>query len=92
MNGIKNVNLLDDDMLEGVSGGASGADYTDKQLQSAGVNVSYAGGSKVYTVIFNNGQTVKITPNIANDMYDCYRIGGGRKLTDQQIRDLIAQS
>ena len=72
------MNRLSDEMLENVNGGVSGAGHTDGQLEKAGVNVKNVGGSKVYSVTFSNGQTVKITPNVANDMYDCYQIAGGR--------------
>ncbi len=86
------MNRLPDDMLENVNGGVAGTGYTDAQLKSAGVNVSSVGGTKSYFVTFSNGQSMKITQSVANDMYDCYQIAGGKKLTDQQIRDLIAQS
>ncbi len=86
------MNKISDDMLENVNGGVAGAGYSDAQLKSAGVSISSVGGSKTYSVTFSNGQSVKITQSVANDMYDCYQIAGGRKLTDQQIRDLIAQS
>ena len=38
------------------------------------------------------GQTVNISKNNAMDVCVGYNIGGGTKLTDQQFRDLMAQS
>ena len=88
----KNVSIIEDEMLDSVSGGVEGKNYSPIQLGQAGVSVQGAGAGKVYSFRFSDGQTVRISQGVASDIYDCYTLAGGRKLTDQQVKDLIAQS
>ena len=86
------MSIIEDDMLDSVSGGVEGKNYSPVQLMQAGVHVEGAGAGKVYTYTYSNGQKVTLTQAQACDMYDCFMIAGGIKLTDQQVRDLLNQS
>ena len=87
---MKITNLIDDEMLEGVTGGAGKPVYTDKQFKDAGVSVININGKNIYSVMIN-GKLQTITPDVANSLYDCYKVGGYRKPSDQMIKDLIEQ-
>ncbi len=90
---MSDINIkLSDDMLDGVAGGAGRTGYSDAELKKAGVTVTNVNGQKQYAFRLSNGQTVNISKNNAMDVCDGYNIGGGTKLTDQQFRDLMAQS
>ncbi len=82
---------LDDDMLEGVSGGVDRIRYTDPDLRKAGVTIQNKAGKKVYSTMLD-GKRVEVSESVAFGMCDCYNLSGGAKLTDSQLRDLISQS
>ena len=82
---------LDDDMLEGVSGGVDRVKYTDDDLRKAGVTIQNKAGKKVYSTTID-GKRVDVSESVAFGMCDCYSLSGGKKLTDQQRKDLISQS
>ena len=83
---------LDDDMLEGVAGGAGRSSHSDSELAKAGVVVGYSNGKKTYKTTLSNGKTINLSENVALGMCDCYVLSGGTRLSDQQVKDLIAQS
>ncbi len=83
---------LSDDMLEDIAGGVDRVPYTQSDYSKAGVIVQTKNGKTTYMAKLSNGTTMNINANIAKDMCDCYKISGGTKLTDQQLKDLIAQS
>ena len=90
---MSDINIkLSDDMLDGVAGGAGRTGYGVEELKKAGVIVNDSNGRTQYAFKLSNGQTVNISKNNAMDICDGYNIGGGTKLTDQQFRDLMAQS
>ena len=82
---------LNDDMLESVAGGVERVRYSDSDLMRAGVTIQNKGGKKVYRTILD-GSSVDVSESVAIGMCDCYRLSGGNRLTDQQLRDLISQS
>lgn len=83
---------LDDDMLEGVSGGVDRIKYTDNDLEKAGVTIKNKAGKKVYSTMLD-GKRVEVSESVAFGMCDCYyNVSGGAKLTDSQLRALISQS
>ena len=88
---LKDVNMLADDVLDSVTGGAAGAGYSDSQYKDAGVIVTNEGRQKEYYIRYGNGQMVKITQSVANDIYDIFKIGN-TKPSDQMIKDLLKQS
>ena len=88
----KNVSIIEDEMLDSVSGGVEGKNYSPLQLGQAGVSVQGAGAGKEYIYTYSDGQTVRISQGVASDIYDCFVLGGNTKLSDQQVKDLIRQS
>lgn len=81
---------LSDDLLDNVAGGVS---YSELQFNKAGVIVKTgANGEVTYMAELSTGKKVPIEKNVATGMMECYKLGGGVKLSDQQIRDLIKQS
>ncbi len=87
------ITKLTDEMLDGVSGGVqSNTKHTESELEKAGVIVKHINGKTIYETRLSSGMTIKIQPNVAMGMCDCYKLSGGERLNDQQIQDLIAQS
>ncbi|MBO4375083.1 MAG: hypothetical protein J5829_08265 [Lachnospiraceae bacterium] len=86
------IDMLNDDMLENVSGGTERPNYSNAELTKAGVMVKNIDGKKVYQTMLSTGKTLNLTQGEALSMVDCYNISGGVKLNDQQIKDLISQS
>lgn len=83
---------ISDDLLDSVTGGAGNVPNLS-QLNRAGVIVkNEPGGNVTYQVKYSNGRVETISQSVATGMVECYKIGGGTKLSDQQIRDLIQQS
>ncbi|MBQ4481981.1 MAG: hypothetical protein II966_02000 [Lachnospiraceae bacterium] len=81
---------LSDDLLDNVAGGVS---YSDAQLNRAGVIVETGkNGAKIYMAELSTGKTMPIEKNVATGMVESYKVAGGIRLSDQQIKDLIAQS
>ena len=91
MGDSKNINILDDDMLDSVSGGAERTQYDDRQLRDAGINVATVNGQKRYTYLLN-GRLISITKDVALSITDAYYIGGGQRLSDEMVKALIQQS
>ncbi|MBQ7583095.1 MAG: hypothetical protein IJT24_00655 [Lachnospiraceae bacterium] len=83
---------LSDDMLEGVTGGAGRISYNDNDLKKAGVIINTGpSGKKEYSVKFANGKVMSIDKNVALDMCDCYKVAGNVRLSDNELKALIAQ-
>ncbi|MBQ9361514.1 MAG: hypothetical protein IJT96_10830 [Lachnospiraceae bacterium] len=87
---LSGMRKLTDDELEYAAAGA--ARFSDSQLEKAGVNIKYVNGKKTYQATLSGGKSININENVAMGMYDCYNLSGGTKLTDAQLKDLIAQS
>ncbi len=83
---------MTDEQLETVSGGAGNVKYTDEELRKAGVIISRSQGGTIYKIRHSDGTLEEINKNVAMGMCDCYALSGGTRLTDQQIKDLMAQS
>lgn len=92
MGDSENINILDDDMLDSVSGGAERTQYDDSQLRDAGINVATVNEQKKYTYRLSSGQLVYITKGVALSITDSYYVGGGQRLSDQMVKSLIQQS
>ena len=82
---------LDDDILENVASGVERVRYSDADFRKAGVTINNNNGNKVYTTTMN-GKTINVSESVALGMCDCYKLSGGTRLTDQQLKDLISQS
>ncbi|MBQ7463264.1 MAG: hypothetical protein IJS86_00215 [Lachnospiraceae bacterium] len=90
---IDNKNLLDDDALENISGGAETARYDDRQLKDAGVMVrTTTGGKKEYSFRDSKNRVVMLSQSQAMSVGDVYSLTGGRKISDKELLDLIKQS
>ncbi|MCR5651683.1 MAG: hypothetical protein K6F86_10935 [Lachnospiraceae bacterium] len=90
MGDSKNINILDDDVLDNVSGGVM--NYNTQKLNEAGVDVQYdKNGIPHYYAVLSTGKRKPIKENVASSMADCYAVSGNNRLTDQQIMDLIRQ-
>ncbi len=84
--------LLTDDELDQVSGGLERDVYTVNDMKKAGINVVEKNGKMTYQTKLSNGQTIMLSKNAANSAVDCYKLSGGIRLNDSQLKDLIAQS
>lgn len=83
---------LSDEALDGISGGANQPRYDSGQLRKAGVTVSKdVNGNPIYMTMIG-GKQQRISETAAMGMVDCYACAGNTPMTDQQKRDLIAQS
>ncbi len=85
-------NRLSDDALDAVSGGAGRQVYSDTEMKKAGINVQLQNGQKVYQIKLSNGRMMNLNEGAALSVVDCYKLGGGMRLSDQQLMDLIDQS
>ncbi len=93
MGNIDNKNMLDDDALENISGGAGTARHDDKELMNAGVTVrTNANGKKEYSFRDSKNRVVMLSQSQAMSVGDVYSLTGGRKISDKELLDLIKQS
>ena len=83
---------LSDEALDGISGGTELNRYTPEQLRKAGVTVAKdVKGNPIYMTMID-GKQQRISETAAMGMVDCYACAGNTPMTNQQKRDLIAQS
>ncbi len=85
------IRKLGEDELDLVSAGTDAHLYNDSELKKAGVIIKGIGPKRTYCTMLD-GRQVDVSENVVRGMVDCYKISGGTKLTDEQLKDLIAQS
>ncbi len=80
---------LEDQTLEGVSGGTGGAgkerSFSDDEYKRAGVIIKSDG----YYVKYSTGAEENISKRVANSMVDCLYVSG-KPLDDGELKALIA--